>query len=155
LGDNSLSGDSSSASPFSTRKRAITRHELNNRYQSGVKQAYKASLRLHGIVEGVRGEAWMLQPEIGPDGEKVTGYQALSFASLSESFYAALSEDPCNESLLLTLSKGLECRVLSSRMPPAIIKYLVNLHNRFHTGSGTSFVELIKMVLDVTWLGLD
>ena len=50
----------------------------------------------------------MLQPEIGPDGEKVTGYQALSFASLSESFYAALSEDPCNESLLLTLSSPLQ-----------------------------------------------
>ena len=148
-----MHGDASSSSPFATRKKAIMRHELNNRYQSGVKAAYKASLRLRGIVEGVRGEAWVIQPEIGQDGQKSSGYQALSFASLTESFYAALVEDPTNESLLLTLSKGLEVRLLSNRMPKNIIRYLVNLHNRFHKGSGTSFVELIKMVPDVTWLG--
>lgn len=149
MDDNSLKGDSSSNSPFGSRKRNIIRHELNNRYQSGVKQAYKVSLRMRGIVEGARGEAWLLQPEVDLNGEKVSGYKALSFASLTESFYASLTEDSGNENLLMSLSKGLECRILSNRMPGAIIRYLVNLHNRFHKGSGTSFVELIKMVPDV------
>ena len=142
--DNSLKGDASSASPFSTRKKAITRHPLNSRFQSGVKQAYIASLKMRGIVEGVRGEAWMMGSS--------TGYLALSFASLTESFYMALEDDPCNESLLLTLNKGLECRLLSNKMPSNIVRYLVNLHNRFHSGSGTSFVELVKMVPDAVWL---
>ena len=148
--DNNLEGDDSSPSPFATRKKNIQRHELNNRYQSGVKAAYKASLRMRGIVEGVRGEAWFLQPQLSPTGEKLTGYQALSFASLTESFYAALVEDPSNVNLKMSLSKGLECRILNAKMPAAIIRFLVNLNNRFHNGSGTSFIELMKMIPDAT-----
>ena len=78
-------------------------------------------------------------------------YFALSFASLTESFYAAIREEPDNQMLLLTVSKGLEARVLHYKTPHLIGKYLINLHNRFHLGSSTSFVELVQLVPDVIW----
>ena len=64
----------------------------------------------------------------------------------------SLDEDYENPNLRLTLSKGLECRVLHSRAPPAVLKYLVHLHNRFHQGSSTSFVDLLGVVPDVSCL---
>ena len=134
------------------RVRNIRRHTWNNRIQSGVKESYKQSCRLRGIVEGVRGEAWLCEPCLDPKtGERSGPYEALSFASLVESFYSVLEEDPQNPNLLCTLGKGLECRVIHHRIPPAVAKYLVHLHNRFHQGSSTSFVELMNLIPDAPW----
>ena len=108
------------------------------------------SVRLRGVVEGVRGEPWLQQKPPAEPGTSGAKYFALSFASLTESFFEALIEDPQNELLLLSVSKGLECRVLHYRTPPMIGKYLVNLHNRFHQGSSTSFVELMQLIPDAT-----
>ena len=59
-------------------------------------------------MEGVRGEPWVCEPGIDPKtGEKAGPYEALSFASLVESFYSALDEDGENPNLRLTLNKGL------------------------------------------------
>lgn len=133
------------------RVKNIRRHYLNNRVQNGVKECYKQSCRLRGIVEGVRGEAWLCEPGVdGKTGERSGPYGALSFASLIESFYAALEDEPDNPNLLRTLSKGLECRIIHHRVPPAVAKYLVHLHNRFHQGSATSFCELLNLIPDVS-----
>jgi len=137
--------------PSDPRMKNIVRHRLNNRVQNGVRECYKQSVKLRGIVEGVRGEPWVCEPGIDPKtGEKAGPYEALSFASLVESFYSALDEDGENPNLRLTLNKGLECRILHSRAPPAVLKYLVHLHNRFHQGSSTSFVDLLGVVPDVS-----
>ena len=143
--------------PFERRVPNIVRSIHNSRQQDGVRAEYVKSVKLRGIVENVRGEAWM-QQHVPADGMsasdgKVAGYHALSFASLTEAFYTALNQDPSNQNLMLTLQRGLECRVLHARTPPAVLRYLVNLHNRFHTGSGTSFVELLTLVPEVSWFG--
>ena len=113
-----------------------------------MKAAYVKSVKMRGVVEGVRGEPWLVQRVTGDLNGASPSYYALSFASLCEAFYHALEEDGTNENLLLSLSKGLECRVLHHRTPGMILKYLVNLHNRFHQGSSTSWVELIQIVPD-------
>ncbi|CAK9008936.1 Uncharacterized protein SCF082_LOCUS10080 [Durusdinium trenchii] len=147
---NNAASQAGRRSGFAGQPKNIYRHPLNNRAQNGVRECYKQSVKLRGIVEGVRGEAWLTEPGICPrTGERSGPYEALSYASLVESFFAALEEEPGNQNLLITLSKGLECRVLHHRIPPAIAKYLIHLRNRFHQGSSTSFCELLTMVPDV------
>ena len=70
--------------PKGPRVKNIVRHRLNNRVQNGVRECYKQSVKLRGIVEGVRGEAWVCEPGIDPkSGEKAGPYEALSFASFA------------------------------------------------------------------------
>ena len=143
----------SSSFPFERRVPNIQRSPFNSRRQDGVRAEYVKSVKLRGIVENVRGEAWFQQRSadaMSTSDGKVASYLALSFASLTEAFYTALTQSPENQNLLLTLTRGLECRIIHARTPPAVCRYLVNLHNRFHMGSSTSFVELLTLVPEVS-----
>ena len=123
---------------------------MNNRQQRSVKSAYVQSVKARGVCEGVRGEAWMLQPSPQNDvGQQQSPYLALSYGSLSEAYYQALMNDGSNPNLLISLKRGLEVRLLHHRTPPDVIRFLIHYHNGFHAGSGTSFCELIQMVPDV------
>lgn len=136
--------------PYANRQPGIVRHMHNQRKHAGVKRAYIKSCQARGIVDGVRGECWCGEPLADQFGHRGNGpFQALSYGSLCESFYAALQMDPTNTLLQRTLKRGLEVRVFSNRMPESIAKYLVRLHNRFHGGAGVSFVELMQTVPDV------
>ena len=64
--------------PFGQRKRNIIRHPLNSRQQSSVRLAYVASCKARGVVEGVRGEAWLMQPSPSDSIQEKTPYLALS-----------------------------------------------------------------------------
>ena len=121
----------------------LVRHMgFNPRQQAGVKAAYIRSIKQRGICESVRGEAWGIANPDGP-------VQLLSCASLTEAFYAALQEEPANPNIQLTLKAGLEVRLLSARTPAGVCKYLVRLHNRFHGGAATNFLELMSAVPEV------
>ena len=124
--------------------RNLARHlEYNPRQQAGVKAKYVRSIKARGICESVRGEAWAMQStEGGP-------YLLLSCASLTEAFYCAITEEPANENIQATARSGLEMRILSSRTPASICRYLVRLHNRFHGGASTNFLELMAAVPEV------
>ena len=150
---NEVNGAAHHAHPFDRRVRNIDRSMRNGRQQDGVRAEYVKSTKMRGIVENVRGEAWMQQRSsdlVNGTDSKCASFFALSFASLTEAFYTALVDDPTNENLLLTLSRGLECRISHAKTPPSICRYLVNLHNRFHCGSSTSFVELLSLVPEVS-----
>ena len=123
----------------------LVRHmEANPRQQASVKEVYVKSVKNRGIVESVRGEAWAVQAEMSEDGRR-GAYKLLSCASLVESFYTALADEPSNELLLATLRTGLVSRVISHRTPSSILRYLVTLHNQFHHGASTNYLELIRL----------
>ncbi|CAJ1440640.1 unnamed protein product [Effrenium voratum] len=135
--------------PFASRVRNLARHSVfNPRQQEGVKAAYVKSCKARGICESVRGEAWATQPTANDDG-RMGPYLLISSASLVEAFYTALNEEPGNPNLIATLRHGIQVRILSSRTPPGICKYLTKLHNRFHGGASTNFLELIGFIPDV------
>ena len=137
--------------PFDQRKRNVVRHQLNSRQQSSVKAAYIASVKMRGVCEGVRGEAWLVQPEPNTSiGAQQNPFKALSFGSLSEAFFCALNDEPSNTNLIASLRRGLEARILHHSTPNEVLRFLVHIHNSFHSGSGTSFCELISMVPQVS-----
>ena len=138
-------------SPFQYRVHGIVRHLYNQRKHKGIKRAYMKSCQNRGIVEGVRGECWVTEPTPDQFGNRSGPHEALSFGSLCEAYYAALVADPLNPNLLRTLGRGIEVRRFSHKVPPAILKYMVKLHNRFHGGAGVSFIELMQTVPEVTW----
>ena len=130
--------------PFSEKPKNLGRHMIYNpRNQAGVKQAYVRSVKARGIVESVRGEMWAVAPEEVQDGRKGP-HLLLSCASLIEAFYQAITEDSENENLLTTCRKGIKARILSPRRPGNICRYLTTLHNQFHHGASTNFLELIR-----------
>ncbi|CAL1151058.1 unnamed protein product [Cladocopium goreaui] len=142
--------DDATLFPFEQRRRSIVRHPMNNRQQRSVKSTYVQSVKARGVCEGVRGEAWMIQPSPQSDvGQQQSPYLALSYGSLSEAFYQALIDEGSNPNLLMSLKRGLEVRLLHHRTPPDVIRFLIHYHNGFHAGSGTSFCELVAMVPDV------
>ena len=83
------------------------------------------------------------------EAEKDKPVMALSFGSLSEAFYEALIAEPDNPQLVSTLAKGLETKLLSVKTPMSVLRLLVNLHNKFHSGAATSYLELIQCVPNV------
>ena len=93
--------------PFGQRKRNIIRHPLNSRQQSSVRLAYVASCKARGVVEGVRDEAWLMQPSPSDSIQGKTPYLALSYGSLSEAFYQACCDSPDNDNLMVSVKKGL------------------------------------------------
>ena len=113
--------------PFGQRKRNIIRHPLNSRQQSSVRLAYVASCKARGVVEGVRGEAWLMQPSPSDSIQEKTPYLALSYGSLSEAFYQACCDSPDNDNLMVSVKKGLEARILSQGTPPVVVRLLINM----------------------------
>ena len=137
--------------PFEQRRRSIVRHPMNNRQQRSGRATYVQSVKNRGVCEGVRGEAWLLQPLPQNDvGQQQSPYLALSYGSLSEAYYQALIDEPTNSNLIIRLKRGLEARLLHHRTLPDVVHFLIHYHNNFHAGSGTSFCELVQMVPDVT-----
>lgn len=135
--------------PFHSRQVGIVRHQHNQRMHSGIKKAYVKSCCARGICEGVRGEAWLTEPKPDSFGHRTGPFQALTYGSLCEAFYSALCQEPENQNLHRTLGRGFEARVFSHKLPDSIAKYIVKMHNRFHGGASTNFVELVQVVPDV------
>ena len=140
--------------PFHSRQVGIVRHQHNQRMHSGIKKAYVKSCCARGIVEGVRGEAWLTEPKPDSFGHRTGPFQALTYGSLCEAFFSALCQEPENQNLHRTLGRGLEARVFSHKLPDSIAKYIVKMHNRFHGGASTNFIELMQVVPDVTLIFL-
>ena len=126
--------------------RGIQRHSCNPRQHAGVKAQYVASVKLRGIIEGVRGECWCVESDPDATGRRSGPIGALTFGSLTDAFYTALEQDPSNPAIQHTLKRGLEARIINSKTPAAVLRFLVRFHNAFHHGAQTSYLELIAVV---------
>lgn len=58
--------------------KAIVRHPLNDRKQLSVRTKYMRLILSHGIMEGCRGEAWLVEPH-----SPSSPWLALTFGTLS------------------------------------------------------------------------
>ncbi len=60
--------------------RLIKRHELNCRNQCQTKLSYVSSIKRHGIIQGARGEPWMVLPKSHKINQDA--YEAISYGHL-------------------------------------------------------------------------
>ncbi|CAL1154008.1 unnamed protein product [Cladocopium goreaui] len=118
-------------------KRGIVRHPLNDRKHDSVKLRYKQGILQHGIMPSGPG-----QP-----------YLAVTYGTLSESFYEADYANPDNPQVVSTRLAGLKCRLFDTRTPNDVIQYLKDVNNQFHQGAAISFYELVTGVqsVDEAW----
>ena len=125
--------------------KAIISHPINSRRHTVVDNAYTQSILTRGIVEGVRGEPWLAYSR----GQNLP-MLAISWGSLSRSFYHAVEIASSNPFVLSALAAGLRgCRRLHERTPEDVIAWLRDYHNQFHGGASYSFAELLTDITEI------
>lgn len=125
--------------------RSIIDHGINSRRHAVVDNVYAQSILTRGVVDGVRGEPWMIFSE----GQQLP-LQAITWASLSRSFYHAAQMEPDNKFIKNALKAGLRrCRRLHENTPDDVIAWLRDYHNQFHGGARFSFTELLTEIPEI------
>ena len=112
----------------------LRRHAINDRQQEQVKARYVAGVLKSGVIDGVRGNPWAVK---GVDGV----FELISYATLTEAAYAAHRQQPQNEHVKLSVSRGLrQCVLFDPRTPHSVLRFLKEQHNSFHQGSADSII---------------
>ena len=79
---------------------------------------------------------------------------ALSYNHRAAAFYRADAQAPDNKMVESVRLRGLQrVRVIAHWTPEAVMKFLSNVHNRFHKGSEASVLELCHsaLSLEASW----
>lgn len=127
---------------------AVSRHPLNQRSHAVVKEQYVQSILTKGNVVGVRGIPWAVPAK--SEGE----YFLLSYGTLAEALYEALARERGNAFVQHALKLGLPgATIFHPRTPSDVLSYLKCLHNEFHAGAATSFMEVYGSVeaVEAAW----
>eukprot|EP00959_Pyramimonas_sp_CCMP1952_P366242 7670463-Pyramimonas_sp.AAC.1 len=121
----------------------FTRHKLNNRNFAAHRENLVRRILKQGLMEGVRGEAWAVpeKPDTTMGNLSDSRMMLLSHATLTEAVYEAHRRKPSNRYVKTTLQLGLQIKVFQGRTPKYICEYLKEIHNEFHSGAQTSFLE--------------
>ena len=124
-------------------KRLLWRSVHNKRNHKQVKEEYVQNILDNGVYQGVRGTPWVIA---GTD----CLFYHMSYATLAESVYEALERDPTNQNINITFRNGIPgAIVFTPRTPVDVLEYLKELHNNFHGGVATSFLEVYGKVDEV------
>ena len=128
----------------------IVCHEENVRHQVSVIKRYVKSILRNGNCQDVRGIA-ISQASKGGD----PPYRMITYGTFSRSIYQAAKDHPDHPMVKLTLEAGLKMDVYSDKMPNDCVRYIRDYFNQFHSGSGTSFLEIFVNIHDMhnDWKG--
>ncbi len=125
-------------------RKALARHPVNDRMQASTLRKYKDQVLRHEVVQGVRGEPWIVDANAGEP------KWLLTYGTLTNAIYLANEEMPSNAQVVMTLNQGLrDCLIFRKDTPLDVLRWLRDYHNRFHQGAAQSFTELLDEVLVV------
>ena len=137
--------------PFfdSSGNRNLVPHACNRRGQTSVVRSYVKSILKYGFLQSVRGDAWAQEGAAGA-GSPVG---LMSCGQVCEAIYTCAKDHADNRHVKETILRGMEVDVFQSSMPSDVVTLLKDLHNAFHGGSETSFVQVLSIVLeaDAKW----
>ena len=124
---------------------AVTRHVLNRRGDEASVLQRKQSVESVGIVQDVRGGAWLQQDaDLGVHDR----FTALHWATLIEGAERAYRDDPDNKNRCVQMSivAGLSrCKVYSRRLPVDCAQFLIDLGNAFNEqATSTTLLEKLR-----------
>ena len=138
-----------------------SRHPLNQRGDMASVASRKASVETVGIIQGLRGGAWLLpRDDVLQDpawGSFIQHYHVLHWATLIEGAKLAWEEDTTktNAVVQLSVTSGLTgCKIFMKKTPAYIIKYLVDLGNSMNSeNSATTFLDVIRSIegVEAAW----
>ena len=118
----------------------VIKHVLNQRNFAVVDRKYQKSLKAHGFVGTARGDIIVIWSK-----DRSFPVRAVTGGQLTGAFYNALTAEPENRLLQISLQQGLKNVItLSETMPDSVIRWLRDYYNQFHGGCGVSFLELIE-----------
>lgn len=143
-----LSTDGDQRLPFFTEAgvKVFERHRINNRNLGAWREYLVRQIMSKGYHEGVRGQAWAV-----PSDTEASKYLLISHATLTEAIYLAAERDKDHENDFVqrSLRLGLVAKVFEKRTPEDVLTYLKQLHNEFHRGAATSYLELIEACIEI------
>eukprot|EP00959_Pyramimonas_sp_CCMP1952_P306495 6414576-Pyramimonas_sp.AAC.1 len=124
---------------------------MNNRNFAAYRENLVRKILKKGLMEGVRGEAWAIPSEKSTGVVNIERHQLhlLSHATLAEAVYEACRRKHTNRYVKTTLENGLKVKVFHPRSPAFICEYLKEIHNEFHTGAQTSYLEKYDTCKDI------
>ena len=126
-------------------KPTMEKASCNQRANYAVKENYKKGILQKGLINGVRGDPWIIKSAV--EGKP---HQCLTFGTLTSAIYE-LAADPkhkTNRFLNQTLLGGLPNVVfLRSRIPPVVQAWLRDFHNQF-AGSRLTICDLLDVCSD-------
>ena len=101
-----------------------------------------ASMEAKGWCEGVGGVPFAVRQEGCKDARKMW---MIGGASRVEAWVKAYRRNPTNKKLLLTFTKRLKhCHVYKPQTPLAVLKWLKEFHNSYHTGLKRTLREALS-----------
>lgn len=125
-------------------KRNLVRHERNQREHGLVQRKYEQMILEHGLVQGVRGQAWVQEPSRCNE-----PYKLMTFGTVAEALYEMAEKFPDNPQVISSLQAGLPCIVFDARMPTDVVEELRDTHNNFHHGAGISILQYFDFVQEI------
>jgi len=120
----------------------VCRHRLNDRDQEATTESLACSVERQGALVGVRGNAWAVK---GAD-----MYNMLTWGHLCEAVLMAAGRSPDNAYVKATLKRGIvSATIFGPQTPDDVLHHLVRMHNNFHRGSSSSFVDLLSDLVKI------
>jgi hypothetical protein len=130
--------------------------ETNERHQSAVIRSWAQSVIKWGNIQMVRGAPVAVDsPPSKPGDTGGAPFRMLTYNSLTRAMYMAAKMSPESPTVQRSLQIGLKSVQRLRHCTPTIVKTWVrDYHNQFHDGSGVSFLETLKSVLEIerAWL---
>ena len=128
----------------------VIRHPLNDRSQGATAEALANSVEQQGAIAGVRDHAWAVKGKNAGD-----CCQMLTWGHLCEGVLLAAARSPDNQYVISTLERGVgNATIFNQNTPEDVLHYLIRMHNTFHHGAGTSFLDLLSDLkgIEVKWV---
>lgn len=125
----------------------VLRHRLNDRSQGSTTEFLAQSVEQQGALIGVRGNAWAVKND--------DSYHMLTWGHLCEGVLAAAARSPENPYVVATLNRGIvNVTIFNASTPDDVLHYLIRMHNTFHHGSGTSFLDVMSdlKTIEAKWV---
>jgi hypothetical protein len=121
-------------------------HELNTRKQDVVVKKYIRSVCTVGLTQDARGTACACPTRGGE-----APFRMLTYGTMIRACYACFERHGEKSKVKLTLERGLVVDLYDERMPSDVVNYFRDFMNIdvFHTGSSTSFLEILSATLSV------
>ena len=120
-------------------ERSIVKHQCNLRSNVGQRKLYE-SVKMRGLGHQVRGNPWLVSPEVGS-----FPLMAIAWASLIAAVYEFIEAEPGHPIAIKLKAEGVKRSVVFCfKRPMTVLVWLEGYHNEFHDGHKPSVFDWLE-----------